>query len=136
MKISSQANEGNIFRYIAFDVYIQKSIYNFGRNVFNLYICHVNYLVRTMETMTLKQPIVLHVELEDPTILQDLKRALKLMKGVGKISVKKKQDVRTLSKEEGEALVRNTLIPALQDVVEARKQGKILPDAHEIINML
>ena len=89
-----------------------------------------------METMTLKQPIVLHVELEDPTVLQDLKRALKLMKGVGKISVKKKQDVRTLSKEEGEALVRNTLIPALQDVVEARKQGKILPDAHEIINML
>ena len=86
--------------------------------------------------MTLKQPIVLHVELEDPTILQDLKRALKLMKGVGKISVKKKQDVRTLSKEEGEALVRNTLIPALQDVVEVRKQGKILPDAHEIINML
>ena len=67
--------------------------------------------------MTLKQPIVLHVELEDPTILQDLKRALKLMKGVGKISVKKKQDVRTLSKEEGEALVRNTLIPALQYVV-------------------
>ena len=86
--------------------------------------------------MTLKQPIVLHVELEDPTILQDLKRALKLMKGVGKISVKKKQNVRTLSKEEGEALVRNTLIPALQDVVEARKQGKILPDAREIINML
>ena len=86
--------------------------------------------------MTLKQPIVLHVELEDPTILQDLKRDLKLMKGVGKISVKKKQDVRTLSKEEGEALVRNTLIPALQDVVEAHKQGKILPDAHEIINML
>ena len=86
--------------------------------------------------MTLKQPIVLHVELEDPTILQDLKRALKLMKGVGKISVKKKQDVRTLSKEEGEALVRNTLIPALQDVVEARKQGKVLTDAHEIINML
>lgn len=89
-----------------------------------------------METVALKQPIILNVELEDPTILQDLKRALKLMKGVGKISVKKTQKSKTLSKEEGETLVRNTLIPALQDVIEAHQQGKILPDAHEIINML
>lgn len=43
---------------------------------------------------------------------------------------------RILSKEEGEQLVRDTLLPAYRDVLEAEKRGERLPDISELFKEL
>ena len=42
---------------------------------------------------------------------------------------------RTLTREEGEALVAETLVPAIKDVIEARRNGIKMPEAHELLNI-
>lgn len=42
---------------------------------------------------------------------------------------------RILAKEEGEQLLRDTLVPALRDVKETERCGDQLPDAHELLFM-
>ena len=75
-------------------------------------------------------------ELNDPSILEDLKRTLKLIRGVGKISVKATKADKSLTQEEGEQLVKRTLIPALKEVMEAREKGVKYPDAHDLLTLL
>lgn len=43
---------------------------------------------------------------------------------------------RSLTQEEGERLVKRTLIPALKEVMEAREKGIKYPDAHDILTLL
>lgn len=43
---------------------------------------------------------------------------------------------RVLSKEEGEQLVRETLLPAYRDVLEAEKRGERFPDISELFKEL
>ena len=43
---------------------------------------------------------------------------------------------RSLTQEEGERLVKRTLIPALKEVMEAREKGIKYPDAHDLLTLL
>lgn len=38
-----------------------------------------------------------------------------------------------LSREQGEHLLRETLVPALRDVKQSLQRGELLPDAHELL---
>lgn len=46
------------------------------------------------------------------------------------------QEERTLTREEGEQLLRDTLVPALRDVKEAERRGERLPDISELFKEL
>lgn len=48
--------------------------------------------------------------------------------------IRKKKGI--LSREEGEKLVRETLLPAYLDVLEADRKGIELPDASELLDLL
>lgn len=89
-----------------------------------------------MATTSMSSPLEVTFELNDPSILEDLKRTLKLIREVGKISVRASKTDRSLTPEKGERLVKRTLIPALKEVMEAREKGIKYPDAHDLLTLL
>lgn len=50
-------------------------------------------------------------------------------------AIESPEEERPLTREEGEQLLRDTLVPALRDVKEAERRGERLPDAHELLYM-
>ena len=89
-----------------------------------------------MATTSISSPLEVTFELNDPSILEDLKRILKQIGGVEKISVRASKADKSLTQEEGEWLVKRTLIPALKEVMEAREKGIKYPDAHDLLTLL
>lgn len=66
---------------------------------------------------------------------------LEYIKKIGGVSIVKNDmyDIgsdRTLTKEEGEALVMDTLVPAIKDVLRAQNDGLKMADAHELLDIL
>ena len=81
-----------------------------------------------MTTMTLN--------IQDNSVMPYLLEMLGKIKGVSIVSTASRgyslDD--SLSKEEGETLVRETLMPAYRDVLQAEKVGKDFPDISELIS--
>lgn len=66
---------------------------------------------------------------------------LEYLKKIGGVSIVKNDmydigDDRVLTKEEGEALVMDTLAPAIKDVLRAKSDGLKMADAHELLDIL
>lgn len=66
---------------------------------------------------------------------------LEYLKKIGGVSIVKNDmydigDDRVLTKEEGEALVMETLVPAIKDVLRAKSDGLKMADAHELLDIL
>ena len=66
---------------------------------------------------------------------------LEYLKKIGGVSIVKNDmydigDDRVLTKEEGEALVMDTLAPAIKDVLCAKSDGLKMADAHELLDIL
>ena len=66
---------------------------------------------------------------------------LEYLKKIGGVSIVKNDiydigDYRVLTKEEGEALVMDTLVPAIKDVLRAKSDGLKMADAHELLDIL
>ena len=66
---------------------------------------------------------------------------LEYLKKIGGVSIVKNDiydigDDRVLTKEEGEALVMDTLVPAIKDVLRAKSDGLKMADAHELLDIL
>ena len=80
-----------------------------------------------MTTMTLN--------IQDNSIMPHLIEMLSKVKGVSIVStINRKYSIDdSLSKEEGVKMVRETLIPAYRDVLNAEKSGKAFPDISELI---
>lgn len=51
-------------------------------------------------------------------------------------AIEETEEERPLTREEGERFLRDTLVPALQDVKEAERRGERFPDAHELLKEL
>ena len=81
-----------------------------------------------MTTMTLN--------IQDNSIMPHLIEMLSKVKGVSIVNnVEHKYALDdSLSKEEGEKLVCETLIPAYRDVLQAEKSGKEFPDISELFS--
>ena len=79
-----------------------------------------------MTTMTLN--------IQDNSVMPYLLEMLGKIKGVSIVStVPHRYSLDdSLSKEEGESLVRDTLMPAYRDVLQAEKVGKDFPDISEL----
>lgn len=80
-----------------------------------------------METLTLN--------VTDTSLMPMLRDLIGRIKGVS-IAPKQKTYEHVLSREEGEQLVRETLLPAYRDVREARRTGKKFPDISELWDQL
>ncbi|MCF2657778.1 MAG: hypothetical protein SO188_00605 [Prevotella sp.] len=83
-----------------------------------------------MTTMTLN--------IQDNSIVPHLLEVLSQIKGVTIVhsSNHSYSMGESLSKEEGEKLVRDTLIPAYRDVLEAERKGITYPDISELFSEL
>lgn len=77
----------------------------------------------------------LTLNISDLSVMPRLLDTLKQFKGVSVVP-KSSYDEAQLSKEEGEQLVRDTLVPAYREVLAAERNGQSLPDAHDILDML
>lgn len=51
-------------------------------------------------------------------------------------SVDDNEKDKVLTREEGENLLRETLLPAYKDALEAERKGVDFPDAHDLLTML
>lgn len=89
-----------------------------------------------MSTTACTVPLTLSVELTDPSILEDLKRTLGSIKGIGRLSVRRRHAMRPLPREEAEKKMRDTLLPALREAYLAKKNGVKYPDIDGIFDLL
>ena len=80
--------------------------------------------------------VTMTLNIQDNSILPYLLEMLGKVKGVSIISTADKKYTLddSLSKEEGEQLVCETLIPAYRDVLKAETNGKEFPDITELIS--
>ena len=107
----------------------EKNGEKFGGMGNNTYLCRgINKERTNMTTMTLN--------IQDNSIMPYLLEMLGKVKGVSIVCTANQKYTLddSLSKEEGEQLVCETLIPAYRDVLKAETSGKEYPDITELIS--